>query len=233
MDRKKLLLDSGWKFHLGELELETSKNHTEIYALSKAGSCPGAPQGDYDASEWEEVQLPHDWSVRQPFSDENVADWGYKPRGKAWYRKAFTLPEEYKDKKLVISFEGVATHCTVYFNGLAVARSFSGYVPFDVDITDMALFGEVPNVLAVFVDADAWEGWWYEGAGIYRHVWLNILNPLHLDKDSVMVCPKESIWLDESTGALTGTSSYRPLDTNVWNVKVSMELVNELSLIHI
>ncbi len=227
MDRKKLLLDSGWKFHLGELELETSKNHTEIYALSKAGSCPGASQGDYDASEWEEVQLPHDWSVRQPFSDENVADWGYKPRGKAWYRKAFTLPEEYKDKKLVISFEGVATHCTVYFNGLAVARSFSGYVPFDVDITDMALFGEVPNVLAVFVDADAWEGWWYEGAGIYRHVWLNILNPLHLDKDSVMVCPKESIWLDESTGALTGTSSYRPLDTNVWNVKVSMELVNE------
>lgn len=210
MIRKKLSLDCDWRFHLGELGIQTGKGHGEIYNLSKAGSCPGAPQGDFDASEWEEVSLPHDWSIRQPFSEENVADWGYKPRGKAWYRKTFRLPMEYKEKRLVLSFEGVATHCTVYFNGSVVTRSFSGYTPFEVDVTDMAHFGEIPNVLAVFVDADIWEGWWYEGAGIYRHVWLHVLNPLHIDKDSVFISPME-----------------KDAGKNIWNVDFSMEFLNE------
>lgn len=230
MDRQILSLDIDWKFHLGELALKTGKGHGEIYALSKAGSSPGAPQGDFDASEWEDVELPHDWSVRQPFSDENVADWGYKPRGKAWYRKTFTLPEEYRKKKLVICFEGVATHCTVYFNGQVAARSFSGYTPFEADITDMAHFGEIPNVLAVFVDADKWEGWWYEGAGIYRHVWLNVLNPLHIDKDSVFICPEESgisLQACGNTNVSTEISGDKPGNKTDWNVDVSMEIINE------
>lgn len=233
MVRKRLSLDSGWRFYLGALEMPMEKGHGEIYNQSKAGSCPGVPQADFDASEWEEVMLPHDWSVRQPFSRENVADWGYKPRGKAWYRKTFTLPAQYRDKKLMVSFEGVATHCTVYFNGSVIARSYSGYVPFEIDISDMANFGEIPNVLAVFVDADAWEGWWYEGAGIYRHVWLDVLNPLHIDKNSVYLCLREEndVYTDSESGKeiLEEASPESAKGKRLWNVEVSLELLNESS----
>lgn len=191
MDRIKLSLDCDWKFHLGDIEKERDMSHGAIYNGAKAGACQGVPQSDFDVSNWSEVNLPHDWSISQPFCKENAADWGYKSRGDGWYRKSFLLSEEYKDRKLVITFEGIATHCTVYFNGSVVARNYCGYTPFEVDITDMAIFGKVPNVLAVYVDAQEWEGWWYEGAGIYRHVWLNVLNPIHIDKDSVFLCPKE------------------------------------------
>ncbi|MDD7402517.1 MAG: DUF4982 domain-containing protein [Butyribacter sp.] len=191
MDRVRMSLDSDWKFYLGEIAQEKNVSHGAIYNTAKAGACQGVPQSDYDVSGWEVVQIPHDWSVKQPFDEENAADWGYKSRGTAWYRKSFLLPEEYKEKKLVIGFEGVATHCTVYFNGSVVARNFCGYTPFTVDITDMALFGKVPNVLAVYVDAEEWEGWWYEGAGIYRHVWLEALNSVYIDRDSVFLQPKE------------------------------------------
>lgn len=210
MGREKIALDSDWQFHWGEIALNMDKGHGTIYNMAKAGSCPGVPQSDFDASDWEKVQIPHDWAICQPFSEENAADWGYKERGKAWYRKSFRLPEEYKEKKLILSFEGITTHSTVYFNGAVVTRSYSGYTPFEADITDLAHFGEIPNVLAVFVDADVWEGWWYEGAGIYRHVWLQVMNPLHIETDSVFINPTE-------------ISS----EENKWNVDFSMDIVNE------
>lgn len=110
MTRKRLSLNSDWKFHLGEISSVHGNGHGEIYNMAKAGASAGVPQGDYDISEWETVQIPHDWSIRQPFGKENVADWGYKPRGKGWYRKSFLLPRDYQDKKLILNFEGVATH---------------------------------------------------------------------------------------------------------------------------
>lgn len=215
MDRIKLSLDCDWKFHLGRIDREKDTTHGAIYNAAKAGACQGVPQSDFDVSDWSDVQIPHDWSVRQPFSEENAADWGYKSRGTGWYRKSFLLPEEYKERKLVIGFEGVATHCTVYFNGSVVARNYCGYTPFEVDITDMALFGKVPNVLAVCVDAEEWEGWWYEGAGIYRHVWLAVLNPIHIDKDSVFLNPKEMC-------TENGTDNF-----SRWMVDMSMEFCND------
>lgn len=189
--REKLSLDQDWRFHLGDLEVSHGLDHGAIYNAAKAGNCPGPAQGDYDIRDWEVVSLPHDWSAGQPFSEENAADWGYKPKGKGWYQKSFLLPESAKGKTLFIEFEGIATHAVIYFNGSLVARNFNGYVPFMAEITDMALFGTVPNVLAVFVDATAWEGWWYEGAGIYRHTWLHILNPVRIQEDGVFVHPVE------------------------------------------
>jgi len=189
--REKISLDQDWRFHLGDLEFFTGCAHGAVYNAAKAGNSPGPAQGDYDIRDWEVVSLPHDWAARQPFSEENIADWGYKPKGKGWYQKSFLLPEEAKGKTLFIEFEGIATHATIYFNGSLVARNFNGYAPFMVEITDMALFGTVPNVLAVFVDATVWEGWWYEGAGIYRHTWLHILEPIHVREDGVLVYPVE------------------------------------------
>ncbi len=184
-------MDKGWSFHLGDVGIVSEKTHGYIYNTSKAGACPGVPQGDFDARDWETVDLPHDWAIRQPFSEDGAADWGYKAGGKAWYRKSFLLPEKFQGKELTIEFEGVATHAVVYFNGSVIHRNFSAYTPFQIDISDRAHFGSVPNVLAVFVDADAWEGWWYEGAGIYRHVWLNIKNRVHIPQYGLSIAMEE------------------------------------------
>jgi beta-galactosidase len=89
-----------------------------------------------------------------------------------------------------LRFEGVATHCTVYVNGHLLHRHFTGYTPFTIDITDVVEFGEEPNVIAVRVDATYPEGWWYEGAGIYRHVWLVKTPPLRFAEDGLFVCPR-------------------------------------------
>lgn len=184
-------MDKGWSFHAGDIENASEKTHGYIYNTSKAGACPGVPQGDYDVRDWEVVNLPHDWAIHGPFSEDGAADWGYRKGGKAWYRKAFLLPEEYQGKELTIEFEGIATNAVVYFNGSVIHRSFSGYTPFQIDISDRAHFGATPNILAVFVDADAWEGWWYEGAGIYRHVWLNIKNRVHIPQYGLSVSMEE------------------------------------------
>lgn len=191
MDRKRFSLNREWSFHLGDIENETEVSHGMIYSTAKAGACRGVPQADYDVSAWNRVDLPHDWSIHMPFDEKGVADWGYKSRGKAWYRRSFALDTEMKDKKIVLGFEGVSTRCTIYLNGTEIYCNYSGYTPFEIDITDFVYFGNVPNILAVCVDATTWEGWWYEGAGIYRSVWLEILNPIHIIKDSVFLNPCE------------------------------------------
>lgn len=201
-------MDEGWSFHLGECNIAEERTHNFIYSTSKAGSCPGVPQEDFDARDWEVLDLPHDWAIRQPFSEDGAADWGYKQAGKAWYRKVFAIPEKYRDKELTIEFEGVATNAVVYFNGSVMYRSYSAYTPFQIDISDRAHFGSTPNVLAVFVDASVWEGWWYEGAGIYRHVWLNIKNPIHIPQYGL------SIRMEE-------------IEENTWRVNLYTNIINQ------
>ncbi len=201
-------MDKGWSFHLGDVKTVSEKTHGYIYSTSKSGACPGVPQSDYDTREWSVVSLPHDWAIGEPFTEDGVADWGYKPRGKAWYRKVFNLSEEYSDKQLTIEFEGIATKSVVYFNGAIVYRSYSAYTPFVVDISDRAHFGNVPNVIAVFVDADEWEGWWYEGAGIYRHVNLFIKNRIHIPKYGLAIKMKE-------------------IEKNTWQVNLLTNICNQ------
>lgn len=184
-------LDKGWSFHLGDIRPKIGVDHGSIYNTSKAGSAKGVPQSDFDARSWEVVDLPHDWSIKREFDKDGSPSWGYKPKGKAWYRKSFALDSDYEGKQITIDFDGIEKNAVVYFNGSILKRSFTGYVPFSVDITDRAILGDEPNTLAVFVDADEWEGWWYEGAGIYRHAWLNVKNKVNIDKYGVFVNPKK------------------------------------------
>ncbi len=184
-------LDKGWSFHLGDIRPKIGVDHGSIYNTSKAGSAKGVPQSDFDARSWEVVDLPHDWSIKREFDKDGSPSWGYKPKGKAWYRKSFALDSDYEGKQITIDFDGIEKNAVVYFNGSILKRSFTGYVPFSVDITDRAILGGEPNTLAVFVDADEWEGWWYEGAGIYRHAWLNVKNKVNIDKYGVFVNPKK------------------------------------------
>ena len=187
--RKLYSMDREWKFHLGDIAVPPARIHEEAYARAKAGGVAGGGAVSFDDIVWPVVDLPHDWAVRSDFDPEQGLSQGYKARGIGWYRKSFYIPEECRDKHLLLVFEGVATCCEVTFNGSILKRNESGYNEFTVDISDRAYVGDRPNVLAVRVDAESFEGWWYEGAGIYRHVWLCAREPLHFAYNGLWIKP--------------------------------------------
>ena len=178
--RQKLLMDRGWRFHPGEPAQEKLRGHGPTYEATKAGGAPGPASPRWNDSAWREVDLPHDFAVEQPFDPSAVPNQGFRPRGMAWYRRRFRLDPSLEGKWLCLEIGAVATNCTVTWNGTVVARHHGGYAPFLADVTPVATFGQDVNTLAVHVDADAFEGWWYEGAGMYRHVWLHVADPLHV-----------------------------------------------------
>jgi beta-galactosidase len=188
--RQVALLESDWKFHLGDVENSIANNHISAYMANKAGWAGGAARPDFDDSDWRSVSLPHDWSVEGRFDPQNHVDNGFLPRGITWYRRHFRLEPSDRGRYLALQFDGVATHSTVAVNGHVLHRNFCGYTPFTVDFSDVANFGDELNVVAVSVDANPIEGWWYEGAGIYRDVRLIKTSPLHIDTFGVFVCPR-------------------------------------------
>ena len=130
--------------------------------------------------------------VEQPFDTKANKAQGYRQRGIGWYRRQFKLDPSDRGKHLELRFDGVATHCTVWFNGTPVHRNWCGYTSFYIDVTPMARYGDQPNTIAVRVDAEDLEGWWYEGGGIYRHAWLVKRNPVHIVTDGVYANPVKS-----------------------------------------
>lgn len=186
---RKYSLDKQWKFHNGDIPMPFINTHSQTYMAAKAGGRIGAASSDYDKTTWETVDIPHDFAVANEFEEKWGPSVGYKKRGKAYYSKRFRLSEEDKDKQILIEFEGVTGECIVYLNGSVIGRNFSGYNSFTVDGTDMALYGDNINDLVVFVDASMAEGWWYEGAGIYRHVNLYIKNRTHFEHNGIFLEP--------------------------------------------
>lgn len=160
---QKQLFNEGWLFHYGDGDI----------------SRMGALQG------WEQVSLPHDWSMHMPFSEKNASgnDGGYLPTGTGWYKKTFSindphLPDPDSDEhqmglssRYELYFEGVYMNSTVYVNGDSVGGHPYGYSSFFCDITDAVRNGE--NTVAVRVDNSMQKNCrWYTGSGIYRNVWL-------------------------------------------------------------
>ncbi|HUL73350.1 MAG TPA: beta-galactosidase, partial [Vicinamibacterales bacterium] len=190
--RERLLADFGWRFHLGHAD-DVAKDfgYGRGGAFAKSGSLIGGrgsvTQAAFDDSAWTAVDLPHDWAIDLPFSeDRNLNGHGAKPLGRAypdtsigWYRRTFDIPASDAGRRIAIEFDGVFRDCLVILNGHYVGRNLSGYVPFRFDITDLVTYGG-RNALVVRVDATEYEGWFYEGAGIYRHVWLEKTAPLHV-----------------------------------------------------
>jgi beta-galactosidase len=169
--RERLLMDFGWKFYLGD-------NWGLAENLAKSGDSSGPARINFNDSNWRTINLPHDWAVELPFDATANYDHGYKPVGPGfpansvgWYRHAFTLAEADHGKKIWLELDGVYRDCRIFLNGFLLAHHESGYNSFRCDITDAANYGEKnggTNVLAVRVDASEFEGWFYEGAGIYR-----------------------------------------------------------------
>jgi len=191
--RETLSLDQGWRFYLGDIpHTEFKANRDEAEGGAKGGGAWGAAAPRFDDKAWREVDVPHDWVVEQSFVREAVRNQGYRPRGIAWYRRQFKLEPSDRSKHLELQFDGVSTHCTVWFNGFPVHRNWSGYASFYIDITAMARYGNDLNTIAVRVDANDMEGWWYEGGGIYRHTWLIKRSPVHIVTDGVYANPIKS-----------------------------------------
>lgn len=186
--RERLLLDFDWKFQFGHASdpLRDLGFGADQDDFSKTGSFELATD-KFDDSSWRSLNLPHDWAIELPFvHDEALQGHGYKPLGRkypetsvGWYRRRFDVPASDLGRRIVLEFDGVFRNTLVFVNGAFIGRSDSGYTPFRLDITDFIHYG-ARNILVVRVDATQGDGWFYEGAGIYRHVWLTKTAPLHL-----------------------------------------------------
>ena len=202
--REKINFDAGWRFHKGDIKNEYPaykgfsylSAKTERYHIGPASEFYNDDPDCYNnnvlmvADKWENVDLPHDYLIDGVPDKQYNNALGFRKYENGWYRKRFSLGEEDRDRRLVLYFEGVATRATVYLNGCLMKHSFTGYTPFEVDITDMARFDK-ENVLAVYVDTEEHESWWYEGAGIYRHVWLFKTDLISIDRYGIYAKPQK------------------------------------------
>ena len=188
-----LALDGVWQFHLGEFERARALPGWKFHATSKAGGALSDLVNFKEAAEWQEVCLPHDWLTEQPVDPQEDGTGGCKRRGTAWYIKTFMLPSG-ELKNATLFFDGVMGQSVVYVNGVVACRNFSGYNRFSCEIGDYLSEGE--NEIAVYVDARRWEGWWYEGAGIYRPVYIRFRNDLRFNESDCFTRTelKDGVW---------------------------------------
>jgi len=195
--RERLLFDFGWKFFQGNAadprrDLGFGMGQGDF---AKSGEFWFSTQ-KFDDSKWRPLDLPHDWAVELPFVwDEEQQSHGYKPLGRrypetsiGWYRRTFDLSAEDAKRRISVEFDGAFRSALVFLNGYFIGRNDNGYAPFCFDLTDFTNFGG-KNYLMVRMDASFGDGWFYEGAGIYRHVWLTKTDPLHLARWESYVRP--------------------------------------------
>jgi beta-galactosidase len=193
-NRQRLLMDFNWKFLLGDQK--------------------DAGQENFDDSKWRTLNLPHDWSIEGEYSKEATTGWsgGYLPTGIGWYRRHFQVSKSDLNKQIWIEFDGVYMNSDVWINGHRVGNYPYGYNSFHYDVTRFITEGE--NIIAVRVDNSLQPNTrWYTGSGIYRHVWLVMVDPLHIGHWGVFVTtPKvsaESATVDVRTAIENGSGSVK------------------------
>lgn len=184
-------LNSDWSFALGnaaEPELDFGCGTEYFSYLSKAASIHNTGPYSFsfeEDSRWQKVNLPHDWASFQPFDSLASYSHGFKTVGFkypessiGWYRKTIIIPEEYRGKHLRLRFGGIYRNARIWVNGFYLGGKESGYISQEYDISDYLLYG-ADNLICVRCDASLEEGWYYEGAGIYRPVSIAVSEPLH------------------------------------------------------
>jgi beta-galactosidase len=212
--REHLLFDFGWKFTFGH-GTDPARDLGFGYGqgdFAKTGDFEFS-KAKFDDSKWRSLNLPHDWAVELPFvHDDEQMSHGYKPVGRrypetsvGWYRRAFEVPASDRGRRVSVEFDGAFRDVLVFVNGCFAGRNNNGYAPFQFDVTDFLELG-TKNYIVVRVDASFGDGWFYEGAGIYRHVWLTKTGALHLGK-----------WDSTVRTALNGTTATLALVTVVVN----------------
>ena len=219
--RKKINFDEGWKFQLGHAaDAQKDFNYKIGNLFSKSGKGDGtAVDTKFNDSAWRKLDLPHDWAVELPFAQSpnfDVMAHGYKPVGGlfpatsiGWYRKHFQIASADSGQRFSITFDGIFRDASIWLNGIYLGNNESGYIGVTYDITDYINFNK-ENVLVVRADASQYEGWFYEGAGIYRHVWLNQSNNLHIAGNGLFVY-----------ATVQGNSATVGLETTIQNLNLS------------
>ena len=196
---KKITFNKDWKFTFQNL-----MDGFNTFGFDKYSDAAGAAARFYDYSNWENVDIPHDWTVslqKTPFANPFAGGYPNTHYHRfmeerhsnietvyniGWYRKQFTLEPEWEGKCIFIEFEGIFRDAIVWVNGVYLDRHNSGYTSFAIELTDHLVFGE-DNSIAVRVDSEQAEGWWYEGAGIYRNVNLLIGEPMYFKYNQTVV----------------------------------------------
>ena len=146
---------------------------------------------DFNDSRWQNISLPHDWSVKGQLSPTLASCTGYLPGGIGWYRKTIDIPTDREGEKVYLYFEGVYNRSEVYLNGQLLGKRPNGYISFMYDATPYIKYGE-ENVIAVRVDHSQYaDSRWYTGSGIYRDVWMVYANPVHIAQWGVYAYPEE------------------------------------------
>jgi beta-galactosidase len=159
--RQRLLLDPGWRFSRGD--------------------APGAQVPSFDDRRWRSVDVPHDWSIEGPYTQDSPGGGriGYLPTGVGWYRKTFTLPRATAGRRTWLELDGVYMNSDVWINGTLLGHRPSGYASQWFDLTSHLANGR--NVIVVRVDNSAQpNSRYYTGSGITRHTWLTTADALHI-----------------------------------------------------
>jgi beta-galactosidase len=228
--REQLLFDFGWKFQFGHgtdpaRDLGFGNGQGDF---AKTGEFEFA-KGKFDDSKWRTLNLPHDWAVELPFvHDEVQTSHGYKPVGRrypetsvGWYRHEFEIPASDLGRRITVEFDGAFRSVLIFVNGCFIGRNDNGYAPFHFDLTDYLKYGD-KNYIVARVDASFGDGWFYEGAGIYRHVWLAKTDALHLGKWESTVRSEVS----GSTAVLTLGTLVQNEGKQAENAKVKWQIVD-------
>ena len=259
--RQKINFDDNWKFHFGHAanpEKDFNYSITTIFSKS-GGAARTAIDPKFKDSAWRTLNLPHDWAVELPFAyvdNFDVESHGYKPVGGlfpetsiGWYRKHFSVAMVDSGQRFQIQFDGIFRDANIWINGFYLGNNKSGYVGVNYDVTDFINYDR-ENVITVRVDATQYEGWFYEGAGIYRHVWLNKYPNTHIATDGVFaystVINNKAILTVETTvnnedyaaanfsvnayltdrgGKLVGTAKEQPISSNTNEEKIAKQTI--------
>ena len=220
---ERILFVDKWRFHDGEIKVDRPAVKGPVYTQSKTETYRHGPAAiHYDDrpedfgmpghtlthEKWEWVTLPHDYIVNSPITKNGNNALGFYEYRPAWYRKHFNADESWRGKRVEIEFLGIATECDIYFNGAHLAHSETQYTPIIADLTDFIKFDR-DNVIAVHVTTNTLENWWYNGAGICHKVYINVSNPVAVERDGVFVAPKK----------VTDTLWHIPIEVEVHNNK--------------
>jgi beta-galactosidase len=214
--KRESLFDSDWKFF--------------------KGNAAGAEKPDYNDQDWRILNLPHDWSIEDlpsagkslsstgetriisgPFDSETPLGYatGFTVGGTGWYRKHFKLPEEIADKVVTIQFDGVYMNSDVWINGHHLGNHPYGYTAFGYDLSKYLYFGDNENIIAVEVKNEGSNSRWYSGSGIYRHVYLDIADKIHIAHWGTFITTNYADSLKAKIKVMATINNYTPKDTDI------------------
>lgn len=228
--REQLLFDFGWKFTLGN-GTDPAKDLGFGFGqgdFAKTGDFKFA-KAAFDDSKWCNLDLPHDWAVELPFvHDDEQQSHGYKPLGRrypetsvGWYRREFDIAATDQGRRVWIEFDGAFRSVLVFVNGCFIGRNDNGYASFRFDLSDFLIYG-AKNYIALRVDASMGDGWFYEGAGVYRHVWLTKTDAVYLGKWDSWVRPS----VNGNAATLALRTTVRNADQKSASAKVSWKILD-------